>query len=122
MARIASLPPWTTMPLCGSWWPISSARALTPACPQPFVRRCRRWQRSKGGVSLPKLASALAIDKSAASRRAKDAESKGYLVNFEDQKAKPTRLVVGDPLPEDADLLPAPDNLECCSVADGKGV
>jgi hypothetical protein len=67
------------------------------------------------------LAKALAIDKSAVSRRAKDAESKGYLVNLEDQKGKPARLVLGDPLPEDAELLPAPENLVCCSVALTKG-
>ena len=76
---------------------------------------------SPQGVSLPKLAKVLNIDKSAGSRRVKDAESKGYLVNLEDQKGKPARLVLGDPLPEDAELLPAPENLECCSVADQKG-
>ena len=76
---------------------------------------------SPQGVSLPKLAAALKIDKSAVSRRVKDSESKGYLVNLEDQKGKPARLVLGDPLPADAELLPAPENLECCSVADRKG-
>jgi DNA-binding MarR family transcriptional regulator len=76
---------------------------------------------SPQGVSLPKLAKALNIDKSAVSRRAKDAESKGYLANLEDQKGKAARLVVSDPLPEDAQLFPAAEHLECCSVADGKG-
>jgi hypothetical protein len=70
----------------------------------------------------PSSPKALAIDKSAASRRAKDAESKGYLVNLEDQKGKLAGLVVGDPLPEDAELVPAPREsvvLQCCRQKKG---
>ena len=42
-------------------------------------------------------------------------------MNLEDQKGKPARLVLGDPLPEDAELLPAPENKECYIVALTKG-
>ncbi|HLM99281.1 MAG TPA: hypothetical protein VK335_08380 [Bryobacteraceae bacterium] len=77
---------------------------------------------SPGGVSLPKLATALKIDKSAVSRRAKDAECRGYLVNLEDQKGKSARWVIGEPLPDDLEILPPSDKLEeCCSVALTKG-
>jgi len=30
----------------------------------------------------------------------------GYLVNLEDRKGKPARLVIGEPLPEETDILP----------------
>jgi hypothetical protein len=44
-------------------------------------------------------------------------ESKGYLVNLEDGKGKPARLTIGEPLPEDVEVLPSPEKLGCCSVA-----
>jgi hypothetical protein len=64
-----------------------------------------------GGVSLSSLAKALNIDKSAASRRANDAQSKGYLVNEETQPGKSARWVVGEPLPNDIEVLPSPQAL-----------
>src|SRR6266478_3130 len=74
-----------------------------------------------GGVSLPQLVKTLNLDKSSVSRRANDAQSKGYLVNLEDGKGKPARLTIGEPLPEDVQVLPPPEALECCSVAEEKG-
>ena len=70
-----------------------------------------------GGVSLSQLAKALTLDKSVLSRRTKDAQSKGYLMNEETRPGKPARWVVGEPLPEDVELLPPPEKLGCCSVA-----
>ena len=71
----------------------------------------------KPSATLQQLASALEIDKSSASRRYAVAKNKGYLVNNEKQKGKPAQIVIGDPLPEDVEILPAPHLLECCSVA-----
>jgi hypothetical protein len=74
---------------------------------------------SSNGVPLTKLAQELALDKSAISRRAKDAIGRGYLRNLEDNKGRPARLVIGDPLPDDVELLPAVEKLrsKCCSIA-----
>ena len=74
-----------------------------------------------GGVSLPQLVKTLNLDKSSVSRRANDAQSKGYLVNLEDGKGKPARLTIGEPLPDDVEVLPPPEKLDRCSVAEEKG-
>jgi hypothetical protein len=70
-------------------------------------------------VSIAQLAAALGMDKSAVSRRVRVAIEAGYLRNDEDKRGRPSKLAVGDPLPEDIEILPAPE--ECCSVAAGSG-
>jgi len=70
----------------------------------------------KPSATLQQLADALGIDKSAASRRYAVAKNKGYLVNLEKQKGKLAQIVIGDPLPEDVEILPDPEKLECCGV------
>jgi hypothetical protein len=62
-------------------------------------------------VSLGKLAAKLALDKSVTSRRLRDATDRGYLVNLETRRARPARIVVGDPMPEMLKLLPEPCEL-----------
>jgi hypothetical protein len=61
----------------------------------------------------------LKLDKSAISRRVADAVDKGYLRNLEDKKRRPARLVIGDPLPEELEVLPAPERLHGCRVVLG---
>lgn len=70
-------------------------------------------------VSVSKLGKALGIDKSSASRRVNDALAAGYLKNLEDKRGRPARLILGDPMPDDLELLPKPDKLaaHCCTVA-----
>ena len=69
------------------------------------------------GVSLTRIAETLGIDKSAASRRWQTARDKGYLRNLETTRGKPARIVRGDPLPDDIEILPAPQALsDRCSV------
>jgi len=65
----------------------------------------------KDEVSLGELAAKLALDKSAASRRLRDAIDRGYLVNLETRKGRPARVVLGDPMPEMVKLLPEPCEL-----------
>jgi hypothetical protein len=74
---------------------------------------------SDNGVSVTNLAGMLLLDKSTASRRAHDAIERGYLKNLGEKKGTPARLVIGDPLPDDVELLPAIEKLHmnCCSVA-----
>jgi MarR family len=63
------------------------------------------------GTSVSALARHLKLDKSAVSRRAKAAASRGYLRN--EQKGRgPARYVLGDPLPEEIELLPTRQVLE----------
>ena len=58
------------------------------------------------------VAEELEIDKAAASRRVRAAVNRGYLKNLEDKRGKPSRLVVGEPMPEDREILPTVEELE----------
>lgn len=62
-------------------------------------------------VSRAQLAAALNLDKSAAGRRALKAIHDGYLKNLETRDKQPARYALGDPLPADTPVLPAPDVL-----------
>jgi hypothetical protein len=72
-------------------------------------------------VALPRLALQLGLDKSTVSRRVKHAQRLGYLRNLEERRGAPARLILGEPLPDDVEVLPIRDVLEttikCCSVA-----
>jgi hypothetical protein len=57
------------------------------------------------------LARALKLDKSSISRRVATTLDSGFLKNLEDRKGRPARLVLGDPLPADLELLPSADRL-----------
>ena len=57
------------------------------------------------------LKSALKLDKSVISRRVAAAVDGGFLKNLEDRKGRPARLVLGDPLPANREVLPAPNQL-----------
>lgn len=70
------------------------------------------------GVTVAALVTKLHIDKSTALRRSRVAQDCEYLRNLEDKKGKPARLVLGEPMPDDVDILPARDALsEGCTVA-----
>lgn len=70
------------------------------------------------GVTVAALAKALKLDKASASRRQRAAVEAGYLRNLETVRGKPARLVLGDPLPEELEVLPDPSRLgDCCTVA-----
>jgi hypothetical protein len=57
-------------------------------------------------LSVASLARLLGLDKSATSRRWQAARGRGYLRNLEDKRGKPARIVLGDPLPDDVEVLP----------------
>lgn len=70
------------------------------------------------GVSVATIAKELSLDKSAISRRLRAAHDRGYLKNLEDRKGRPARYVLGDPLPGNAQVLPAVEALrDRCTVA-----
>jgi len=61
----------------------------------------------------------LKLEKGPVSRRIKLAIEAGYLKNLEDRKGKPARLILGDPMPKDLQVLPAVGELmrECFTVS-----
>ena len=67
-------------------------------------------------ISIAEVAKELGLDKSAASRRVRNATDQGYLKNLEDRRGKPARLVPSDPLPEDLRILPATEELHRCTT------
>jgi len=44
------------------------------------------------------------------------------LKNLEDRRGRPARLVPGDPLPEESEVLPGVGALQCCSIETEVGV
>ena len=76
------------------------------------------------GLSIAQLAGAINVDKSVASRRWQAARAGGYLKNLETGRGKPARIVLAEPLPDDVQVLPTPDQLtDRCTVAgDVEGV
>jgi hypothetical protein len=69
-------------------------------------------EKNNQAVNITKVAKALGIDRSAASRRVALAVADEYLNNLEEREGRPARLVVGDPLPEDETILPTPEKLK----------
>ena len=65
----------------------------------------------EGEVRQVDLQTVLPLGKSAMSRRIAGALDGGFLKNLEERKGRPARLVLGDPLPADLEILPAPDRL-----------
>ena len=61
----------------------------------------------------------LELDKSTISRRVAAAIEAELLRNREIRKGRPAQLVLGEPLPEQIELLPHPDRLHGCTVAEG---
>jgi len=58
------------------------------------------------GATVKAVGESLKLDRSAAQRRIQSARERGYIVNLEEKRGKPGRYAVGDPLPEEIDLLP----------------
>jgi len=62
-------------------------------------------------VSVSELAKRLNLDKSATSRRVRVACELGYLINLEERRGKPARLTIGEPMPDEEEVLPRPETL-----------
>jgi hypothetical protein len=62
-------------------------------------------------VTQAELKKELKLDKSSTSRRVRVVIEQNHLKNLEDKKRRPFRLVIGDPLPDEQELLPSPDKL-----------
>jgi hypothetical protein len=68
-------------------------------------------------VTIVRLAEDLKLYKSAAWRRVRAAMDRGYIKNLEERKGRPAQLVLGDPLPDDIEILPTVERLHGCMVA-----
>jgi len=64
----------------------------------------------------------LKLDKSVVSRRVAASVEAGVLRNLESRKGRPARLILGEPLPKEIELLPKPERLHGCMVADEDAV
>jgi hypothetical protein len=62
-------------------------------------------------VNVRQEGAELDLEYQPAYRRCKMAEEAGFLKNLQDRKGKPARLVIGDAMPEDVEILPRPEAL-----------
>jgi hypothetical protein len=74
-------------------------------------------------VTAKALGRELGLEKGPTSRRVRLALDAGYLRNLEDRRGKPARLVLGDPMPEDLQILPTAGEVarECFTVLSVSG-
>ncbi len=94
--------------------------ATVPATVRETVEMVNRLRdETDADVTIAALAAEIKLDKSSAWRRVRSAMDRGYLKNLEDRKGRPARLVTGDALPDDIEILPSPERLQGCTVASG---
>jgi hypothetical protein len=72
-----------------------------------------------GPVTQLDLVRELKLDKGTVSRRTRAALEAGYLMNQEERKGRPHRLVTGANLPDDLQILPTVEQLHGCTVGGG---
>jgi DNA-binding transcriptional ArsR family regulator len=84
--------------------------ATVPATVRETVEAVKRLREGSKGepVTVAELARELKLDRSAVSRRVRNAKDRGYLRDLEENRRKPSRLVLGDDLPADLEILPNP--------------
>jgi hypothetical protein len=84
-----------------------------PATVRETVDAVKRLRENSTGepVTVAELARKLELDRSTVSRRARSAKDRGYLRDLEDNPRKPSRLVLGDDLPDDVQILPSLDDV-----------
>jgi hypothetical protein len=88
----------------------------------PMIRETVKAVASLGQASTTRVAKALGLDKSVASRRLHGAAARGFVTNGEERRGRPARWMTDEELPEDVEILPTAETLgeamaECCSVA-----
>jgi DNA-binding transcriptional ArsR family regulator len=84
-----------------------------PKTVRETVEAVKRLREGSNGepVTVAELARNLELDRSTVSRRVRSAKDRGYLRDLEDNPRKPSRLILGDDLPEDLQILPSPDDV-----------
>jgi hypothetical protein len=84
-----------------------------PKTVRETVEAVKRLREDSNGepVTVVELARELKLDRSAVSRRVRNAKDRGYLRDLEENLRKPSRLVLGDDLPDDVQILPKPEDV-----------
>jgi hypothetical protein len=87
--------------------------ATVPATVRETVEAVKRLREDSNDepVTVAELARELKLDRSAVSRRVRNAKDRGYLRDLEDNPRKPSRLIPGDDLPDDLQILPSPEEV-----------
>jgi hypothetical protein len=67
-------------------------------------------------VMQTQIAAVLQLDTSTVSRRIDEAIRTRVLRNLEHRSGRPAQLVIGDPMPEELEILPSPERLHDCTV------
>jgi hypothetical protein len=108
LATLGITPPSTSW--CRTTWP-KGCRRLCPESVCETVEAVSRIAQTASAATVQEVARSLGIDKSAASRRCKTAESPRVHSQSRNVPGRPARYVVGDPLPAQQSVLPHPDVL-----------
>ena len=109
---VGSSPPSMTTPWSATSSATSSPKASAPPSRPLSARPSTPSLRSpREGVTAARIAEKLSLDKSTTCRRLRVAADGGWIVNLEDERGAPGRWVIGDPMPEETDILPQPRNL-----------
>ena len=89
------------------------AEATVPEIVRETVEEVEKLIKESGedAVNIRRVGAELKLEYQPTYRRVKMALDAGYLRNLEDRKGKPACLVVGDPMPEDEEILPRPEVL-----------
>jgi hypothetical protein len=85
--------------------------ASVPASVRDTVQAVAESAGAGNETSVSRVAKHLELDKSAVSRRVQAAIARGFLKNLETGRGRPARLVLGDPLPDDQQILPRAEDL-----------
>ena len=87
--------------------------ATVPKTVRETVEAVKRVREDSKGepVTVAELAGELKLDRSTVSRRVRSAKDRGYLRDLEDNPRKPSRLILGDDLPDDVQILPSLDDV-----------
>jgi hypothetical protein len=94
--------------------------ATVPKTIRETVEAVEAVRKGGGGhVTNTAVAKRLGLDKSVASRRVKVAIKHGYLHNLETTPGRPTKLITGDPIPGDQEVLPTVEALRGCMTVAG---
>jgi hypothetical protein len=87
--------------------------ATVPETVRETVEAVKRLRQDSNGepITVTDIARELKLDRSAVSRRVRNAKDRGYLRDLEENHRKPSRLVPGDDLPDDLKILPSPEDV-----------
>ena len=94
--------------------------ATVPATVRETVKAVQKIiAKGSDGALVNQIAAELRLDRSAASRRAQAAAAAGYLRNDEDKRGRPARYELGEPMPDEQEILPRPEAVQVCSCVEG---